>query len=107
MDQKTFDKLVVSTLADCKNLLVSKGAEYAGPTDRLGNFKRGAATTGVQPETVAFVYMSKHFDSVATFVRHTETNDGDYPTTSEPIGGRLDDLINYCILLKALIADKS
>jgi hypothetical protein len=74
-----------------------KGAEYACNEDRLANFKRGAALTGASPLKVAFIYASKHYDSIATFVREPER------ATSEPIESRFDDMINYLILMKALV----
>jgi hypothetical protein len=103
MNQKEFTALVDQTISSTAALLVSKGEEYAGSTDRLANFKRGSALTGATPLQVAFIYASKHYDALATFVR----KDGAKipQQLSEPIEGRLDDLINYCILMKAIISE--
>lgn len=101
MDNKDFDKLVVQTLESVKSLLTVKGGEYAGSDDRLANFKRGAALTGVTPLQVAFIYASKHYDAIATFIR--DSADGTQRTRSESIEGRLDDLMNYCLLMKGLV----
>lgn len=103
MNQADFNKLVEDTIAATAQLLVVKGGEYAGSDDRLGNFKRGAELTGCTPLQVAFVYMSKRYDAVATAIRDQAT--GNERPRSEPIGGRLDDLINYCLLVKALFAE--
>jgi hypothetical protein len=105
MNQADFDALVHATVQSTAHLLVSKGGEYAGSEDRLANFKRGAALVGVTPLQCLFVYMSKHYDAVATFVRDEAA--GTTRPRSEPIEGRLDDLINYCILAKALVAEKA
>lgn len=103
MNQTDFDALVRDTIASTASLLVLKGGEYAGSEDRLANFKRGAALTGTTPLQVAFIYASKHYDALATFVRDDAAGIG--RQRSEPIYGRLDDLINYCILMKALVQE--
>lgn len=103
MNQLEFNKVVDETVSAVQQLLVVKGGEYAGSEDRLSNFKRGAELTGCHPLQVLFVYLSKHYDAVATYVR--DQSSGTARPRSEPIEGRLDDIINYCILAKALIAD--
>lgn len=103
MKQAEFDTLVEETVESIQALLVVKGGEYAGSEDRLANFKRGAALTGTTPLQCLFIYMSKHYDAVATFVRDQAT--GTQRPRSESIEGRLDDLINYCILAKGLVRE--
>lgn len=103
MQQGDFEKLVGDTITEINRLLVVKGGEYAGSDDRLANFKRGSALTGATPLQVAFIYASKHYDAVATFVRDQATRTS--RPRSESITGRLDDLINYCLLMKALIVE--
>lgn len=103
MEQEAFNQLVRETVQATTNLLVVKGEEYAGSEDRLANFKRGAALTGATPLQVAFIYASKHYDAIATYTRKDAA--AHVQQLSEPIAGRLDDLINYCILMKAIIAE--
>ncbi len=103
MNQKEFDAVVTSTIESIRKLLTVKGGEYAGSDDRLANFKRGASATGVNPLTVLHVYMNKHYDSFTTYVRDQQT--GKSRELSEPMEGRLDDIINYCILAKAILAE--
>ena len=52
---------------------------------------------------MAFVYASKHYDAIATYVQRDAQ--GFDQKLSEPIEGRLHDLLNYCILMIALIED--
>lgn len=99
MNQKDFDKIIGETINSIGELLKVKGGEYSSADDRLSNFKRGSALTGCTPLQVAFIYASKHFDGIASYVR-----DPNRPS-SEPIEGRFDDLINYCILMKALVRE--
>jgi hypothetical protein len=103
MHQADFDMLVQETIGEIQALLLVKGGEYAGSEDRLANFKRGAALVGVTPLQCLFIYMSKHYDAVATFVRDDAA--GTTRPRSESIEGRLDDLINYCILAKGLVRE--
>lgn len=105
MNQADFELLVERIHKETTELLIVKGREYAGDTDRLANFKRGSALTGVDPLTVLFIYMSKHYDALATYVRDNQTS-ATMPVLSEPITGRLADLINYCVLAWALIEEK-
>lgn len=105
MDQKTFSILCEQTVRDTSALLISKGEEYAGSSDRLANFKRGASLTGATPLQVAFIYASKHYDSISTYVKKDAS--GYRQILSEPIEERFNDLINYCMLMKALIVDET
>lgn len=96
MNQKQFETYTAWLLEQSAGLLVSKGAEYAGSEDRLSNFKRGAIDTGASPERVCWIYLSKHLDSLKTFIRTGKQG-------SEPIQGRVVDALNYVILLGALL----
>ena len=104
MNQEDFANQVNDIMEHCHELLVVKGGEYAGSEDRLANFKRGAALTGCTPLQCLFVYMSKHYDAVATYIRDEAS--GKLRPRSEPIDGRFNDLINYCILAQALIEEQ-
>lgn len=104
MHQDEFKKVFESMVGEMERTLVSKGAEYAGTADRLSNFKRGAAATGCNPLTVAFVYASKHFDSIATYVRNQQAG-MKVQTLSEPIEGRFIDLMNYLVLMNAIVQE--
>ena len=103
MNQKEFSIVVDNTIKSTAHLLVVKGEEYAGSSDRLANFKRGAQLTGTTPLQTALIYASKHYDSICTYIRKEST--GTKQVLSEPIEGRFDDLINYCILMKAIVLE--
>lgn len=104
MNQKEFEALCQQIQRDTTDILILKGREYAGSADRLANFKRNAELSGVDPLTVLHVYMAKHWDSFSTFVRDNQK--GEVGELSEPIRGRLYDLINYAVLAIALIEDR-
>lgn len=103
MNQADFNVVVQDTIASIENLLRVKGGEYAGSEDRLANFKRGQLRTGAHPYQVLWIYLSKHIDSVETYIKDTAA--GITRERSEPIDGRLDDIINYCLLMKALVKE--
>ena len=105
MNQADFTSLVDTTFEAARQLLVVKGGEYAGSDDRLANFKRGAALTGASALQVAFIYASKHYDAIATFVRDDASKTS--RPRSEPMDGRFDDMINYCLLMKAILREQN
>jgi len=100
MNQQALTRTIEETLESCKKLLDVKGREYSDHADRLANFKRGSMLTKLSPEQVLFVYMSKHYDAIATYTQMGQIEGG------EDIYGRLKDLINYCLLMTALIAER-
>ena len=101
MNNTDFTALVNRTVDELWDLLNVKGGEYAGSVDRLANFKRGAALTGTTPLQCALIYFAKHYDALATYIRDEAS--GVARPRSEPIDGRIADLMNYCLLIKALI----
>lgn len=103
MRQEEFNVVIKETMDNIEKLLRVKGGEYAGSDDRLANFKRGQLRTGAHPMQVLWIYLSKHIDSVETYIKDIAR--GVTRERSEPIDGRLDDIINYCLLMKALVKE--
>ena len=91
------DRYLLPTTERLVDLTRTKGREYANSDDQLANFKRLGKQLGLSPEKVIMVYMTKHLDSIHSYVRNPEQD------LSEPIDGRIDDAILYLILLKASI----
>ena len=101
---KRWAELVKKTQLEIERLATLKGGEYSGDSDRLANFRRNAAALGLQMETVWAVYAAKHWDAIIQYVQ--DMRYGKQRTRSEPIAGRLDDLIVYAILMKAMIEER-
>jgi len=78
-------------------IYVSKGKEYSGDANAFANFERAADNLGLHPITVLLVYLSKHFDSICTFVKTKKVH------SNEDITGRLMDARNYLGLLYAMV----
>lgn len=76
----------------------TKGVEYATDRDALQNFKDGTEW-GITAKQNLMVAMNKHFRSIQAFVKNDKV-------LSEPIEQRLNDLILYAILLRALVAEE-
>lgn len=100
--------LMHKTFKTVLELRVRKGAEYAGDhvDDALANFRRNAKDAGVSMEVCWRIYAGKHWDAISQYVRDTDKN---YFTRErmEPIEGRVDDLIVYLILFKAMVIERT
>jgi len=105
-DPKRFDHLIDETITSIRNLSTIKGGEYAVVSeDRLSNFRKQAGELGVPMELIWKVYAQKHWDSVSTYV--ADLVGGRERPRSEPISGRVDDLLVYLILFKAMCDERA
>ena len=99
-----FDDIVAHTFAIVDYLAVVKGGEYAHAGDRLDNFRRQARDLDLCMEQTWRIYAGKHWDAITTYIRDMQT--GRNRPRSEPITGRVDDLIVYLILFKAILYER-
>jgi hypothetical protein len=84
-------------------IMGTKGVEYTQgdlKTNRLANFYRIAEELNQDPKVICYVYLKKHLDSIACYVK----NSTEY--TDEGIEGRINDARNYLILLNAIICEQ-
>lgn len=91
-----------------KNLLKltkEKGEEYSGEVDRLDNFRRGGLDNDVPMESVWRIYAGKHWDAIGQYVR--DLKNGKDRVRSEPLAGRVDDLIVYLILFRCMLDERN
>lgn len=96
--------LMEKTFDDALRLRKLKGGEYAGDDDALANFRRNAEAVGLNMETVWRIYAAKHWDAVSQYVK--DLNSGVERPRLESIEGRIDDLIVYLCLFKAIIRER-
>lgn len=99
-----YAEMVNTTIQEIARLGRVKGGEYAGDEDRLANFRRNGERLGIPMETVWSVYFAKHEDAVMQYVK--DLNAGKTRERSEPISGRIDDMLVYLILLKCIIDER-
>ena len=111
MNSKEVLSVIDETFESIQNIFSSKGREYANDEkDQLMNFKRQGTELGVPPELILNVYLSKHIDSVRNFIKVLNAEGFDKAVAnleqSEPIDGRINDIILYSFLLKCLISER-
>jgi hypothetical protein len=99
MNRSDFQALMEGEFEEIIKLNVQKGHDYAGDEDALANFKKAADRLGVTPELVWAVYGDKHWSAIMTYCKEGQVE-------SEPIEGRIRDVILYGLLLLGLIAEK-
>lgn len=106
MHRKEFQTLLTRTLETCLQINATKGTEYTrGSVDAGSNFYRLGMALNQPPEVILWVYVQKHLDSILNYI----TNIQEYGTKqklSEPIEGRIHDVIMYMCLLLGLIIDR-
>lgn len=95
------DGVFAARFADCMEMIRRKNADYSQGTakrDRIAAFRRIAGDINVPMTKVWAIFAQKHWGAVMKFVK-------DGQVESEPIDGRINDLINYFVLLGAIIHD--
>jgi hypothetical protein len=100
-----YEVLLDKAIEEIRKLSQMKGGEYAGDVDRLANFRRNAAALGLQMEQVWAVYAAKHWDALMQYVQDLGT--GKTRPRLETIEGRVDDLLVYLLLFKAMFEERA
>jgi hypothetical protein len=99
-----FATLIDETVVTVKKLGHLKGGEYSGDVDRLENFRRNGEALGLPMEAIWHTYTAKHWDAVTQHIK--DIVHGKERERLEPLSGRLDDIILYCILFKAMLIER-
>ena len=94
-----FDRILEGRLKKIRHILSTKAVEYAIGTDRMHNFNEAADFNDCTPEQALWGMSTKHLISVRDLVTFSPIHIPDEETVNEKIG----DLINYLILLEAII----
>lgn len=100
-----FRKILKKSVEQIQNLSTLKGGEYAGDTDRLANFRRNGIALGLPMEVIWAVYAGKHWDAIQQYIK--DLTIGRQRERLESIEGRIDDLIVYLILFKAIYQERT
>lgn len=95
-------RLAEEIFEECKDILRKKGKDYAGNQDSLANFKDGGMELGRTKYEVWAVYFYKHVKSILNSIKANPNNP---QTESEPLRGRIHDIINYAVILAALLEE--
>ena len=100
MTPKQFDLLVDTTLMHCRELLTSKGANYAPGADRFLNFKCAAkvAVDELTPAQACLGMWRKQLISLVTIIEQDAKH-----LQKDRLDEVIDDLINYMLLTKGML----
>lgn len=93
------DDFFARKFLECINLIKVKNADYSQGEqkgNRVAAFYRIAKDIGITPEQAWAVFCQKHWGAVMKYIKEGQVE-------SEPIEGRLTDIINYMVLLAAII----
>lgn len=96
------DPVFARRFADCIDLIKAKNSDYTGgqaKRDRIAHFREAARDLDLPILKIWQVFTRKHWSAIQKFV-----NGG--TLESEPVDGRINDIINYMVLLGAIIDDK-
>lgn len=100
-----YNEMVDETFAEIKKLGELKGGEYAGDVDRLANFRRNAEAAGTTMELIWRIYVAKHWDAIMQY--EADLRSGKTRVRLESLEGRVDDIIVYMLLFKAMIRERN
>jgi hypothetical protein len=100
MTHGDFRRFKQKLIDECSSIEETKGKEYANdPSNRFGNFNRLAARLGIPNYTVGWIYLTKHLDSIESYIKNEKT------FSDEAIRGRFTDAIVYLTLIAGMIAE--
>lgn len=100
MERQEFEKVNEELLIKAKELRLKKGRDYQRATqDILYNFKSSADKLNITPLQSFGVLYNKQIEAVFAYLSTGELE-------SEDIESRLLDIINYTLLLNALVKQK-
>lgn len=102
MTPKYFTEEILNPRIDAiSNILAKKAHEYAQDNDRLHNFKVAARIKDESPEKALWGMSTKHLVAIIDMV------EGRLKPTEFMINEKIGDMINYLILLEALLKEKN
>ena len=98
-----FNECIDNRLEKCKELLLVKGVEYRRDNNPYHNFNVGSKFTGESSEKVLYGFLLKHLISLQDIIN--DINVGKLPS-KEIIEAKVSDIINYMLILEALIEER-
>lgn len=102
MDSLKFNEVIENRILKIREVLTSKGKEYASNVDRLHNFKMASKITRTNDAQALLGMMVKHLVSIIDMVEEFD----DKIFKKKYIDEKMGDAINYLILLEALFIEK-
>jgi hypothetical protein len=121
MKRDEFEKILDGILNDIRKLFIEKRSQYANDEEVLHNFKDVALSNNTTPEDALWGFVSKHWSSIKLMINSDKQNQhsvkyGSYSKDGFHINDdrftyaqykdKCMDVINYMILLMAIIKDR-
>ncbi len=103
MKVDNFNDMIMEIFDNCKAVLTYKNKEYVSGEDRLANFKETAALKDETPEKALWGMWVKHIISIKKII--LDLDRGIIPT-AKMLSERIEDNINYSVLLNGLIVER-
>ncbi len=103
MKSEEFNRILEERIASIKGTLAKKADEYVQGNDRLYNFRRAGKINGTSPEAALWGMATKHLVSVVDLIEDAGIG---IRHTNERIDEKIGDMINYLILLEALLKEE-
>lgn len=100
--EEDFENSIAKTLAEIKDLLLSKGKEYRRDNNPFHNFERGAVITGKSREEVLQGFLLKHIISVEDM--RNDLVKGVYPSI-EKVHEKYNDILVYFLIEKTMLLE--
>lgn len=99
MTDQQFNIIINNRISSINTILKRKGEEYSTNDDRLHNFKVAARINNSTPEKALWGMATKHLISIIDLINGKNH-------TQNIIDEKIGDMINYLILLEAILKEK-
>ena len=106
MKRDEFEKILDGILNDIRKLFIEKRSQYATDEKVLHNFKDVALFNNTTPEDALWGFVSKHLSSIKLMINFDKLTETDNRFTYAQYKDKCMDVINYMILLMAIVADR-
>jgi hypothetical protein len=100
MTDAEFTVMLNERISSIQTILNGKKKEYATEQDRMHNFNQAAQIENSTPIDMAWAFLMKHFVSVQDIVKGFKS---DVVTPRALVKEKIGDLINYLIIIEALL----
>jgi hypothetical protein len=108
MERTDFETFLDEILGDVRKLFLEKRSQYAKDDEVLHNFKDVATSDETTPEDVLWGFVRKHWSAIKLMINFDKSLTGttDDRFTLAQYKDKCMDVINYMILLMAIVKDR-
>ena len=110
MNRPELIDITKKTFHSCLSLLANKGNEYTNENESVFKvFEDCGNSCGVDTMVPIKLFMDKHYSSIANYIRRVQSGEqisAIDDSLSESIDGRIQDMLNYLVMLEAYITER-